>query len=383
MLHLLLCSLLFLACAESQQSDFYSTLPGSSLTKYDQFISTLTSGPSPRYVHSSGGAAGGVISEGQGYGIFAASVTAAILGPSHSRYSSVIDQAYNLFLGWKQMCMKSTSDGCQNPRYCTSGSSTYPCLPHWKFTDDLSSAQGTGSAPDGDEDAILGMIILLRLTQTSKPTWWTDLAKWTYQSCKQFYQSETAAGASGTRIIKLGACWGGWDCQNPSYHAPFAYKAMRDFMNQFGSQLGFSDGASFVSLWNQVIDTSYAVLSSAQCSTTGLIPNWYVPNSNPSVVGSTGCSGSGTPSAEFGSEASRTVWRVALDYIWTKDARAKAFLSRMGPMVASKFATNSDLSTGCLVQSVHSSWLTNAFIYGPTLTSLVNPHSAIANQLTL
>jgi hypothetical protein len=227
------------------------------------------------------------------------------------------------------------------------------------------------------------MIIMLRLTSGAKPTWWTAVAKWTYQSCKQFYQSETAPGASGTRILKLGACWGGWDCQNPSYHAPFAYKAMRDFMNQFGTQLGFSDGASYVSLWNQVIDTSYAVLSAAQCSATGLIPNWYVPNSNPSVVGTTGCSGSGTPAAEFGSEASRTVWRVALDYIWTKDSRAKAFLARMGPMVANKFQSNSDLSTGCLVQSIHSSWLSNAFMYGPTLTSLVNPHSAIVNQQTL
>jgi len=384
MLHLFLCSVIFLACAESQQTDFFCSLPGSTLAKYDQFIASLTSPPAsqsgPRYVHSSGGAAGGVISEGQGYGIFAASVTAAIIGPSHARYNSVVDQAYNLFLGWKQMCLKSTSDGCQNPRYCTSGSSTVPCLPHWKFTDDLSSPWGTGSAPDGDEDAILGMIILARLTQNAKPAWWTDLAKWTYQSCKQFYQSETVAGASGTRIVKLGACWGGWDCQNPSYHAPFAYKAMRDFMKQFGSQLGFTDGLDYVTKWNQVIDTSYAILASAQCGTTGLIPNWYVPNSNPTIVGTTGCSGSGTPSEEFGAEASRAVWRVAIDYIWTKDPRAKSFLAAMGPHIASKFQLGANLNTGCLVKSIFNGWLSNAFMYGPTLTSLVNPHASIAGQ---
>jgi len=363
-------------------------MPGSTLAKYDSFISSLTSpapgASGPRYVHSSGGAAGGVISEGQGYGIFAAAVTAAIIGPSNPRYNSVVDQAYNLFLGWKNMCLKSTSDQCQNPRYCTSGSSTVPCLPHWKFTDDLSSAQGTGSAPDGDEDAILGMIILARLTQSAKPTWWVDLAKWTYQSCKQFYQSETVSGSTaGTRIVKLGACWGGWDCQNPSYHAPFAYKAMRDFMKQFGTLLGFTDGADYVSKWNQVIDTSYMILNAAQCGTTGLIPNWYVPNANPTVPGSTGCSGSGTPSGEFGSEASRSVWRVALDYVWTKEPRAKTFLSRMGPHVASKFSTGANLNTGCLVSSIHTGWLSSAFMYGPTLTSLVNPSSGITNQQTI
>jgi len=387
MLHtLLFCTfILALGLEQEGQTNFFAASPGSTLAKYDQFMSSLTSGErvGPRYVHSSGGAAGGVISEGQGYGVFAAATTAAIVGPSNTRYPTILAQAYGLFLGWKQMCMKSTSDGCQNPRFCTSGGSTYPCLPHWKFSDSLSEAYGTGSAPDGDEDAILGMIILARLTASSKPAWWTEVATWAYQSCKQFYISETVQGGSAFRIVKLGACWGGWDCQNPSYHAPFAYKAMRDFMKEFGSQLGFADGADYYTKWNQVIDTTYAVLNSAQCPLTGLIPNWYVPKSDPSLLGTTSCSGSGTPSAEYGSEASRTVWRVALDYIWTGDSRSKAFLDRLIPHVADKFSKNADLSTGCLVNSIHSGWLNEAFMYGPTLTALVKPHASVANQQTL
>jgi hypothetical protein len=223
---------------------------------------------------------------------------------------------------------------------------------------------------------------LVRLTASSKPAWWTEVATWAYQSCKQFYTSETVQGGS-YRIVKLGACWGGWDCQNPSYHAPFAYKAMRDFMKQFGSQLGFTDGADFYPKWTQVIDTTYAVLNSAQCPLTGLIPNWYVPKSDPSLLGTTSCSGSGTPSAEYGSEASRTVWRVALDYIWTGDSRSKTFLDRLIPHVADKFSKNADLSTGCLINSIHAGWLTEAFMYGPTLTALVKPHASVTNQQTL
>jgi hypothetical protein len=52
----------------------------------------------------------------------------------------------------------------------------------------------------------------------------------------------------------------------------------------------------------------------------------------------------------------------------------------MGPPVADKFQTGSNLPTGCLVQSIFTNWLGESFMYGPTLTSLVNPHSAIVNQ---
>jgi len=362
---------LLISCAYGQLS---TTTAGTTLNRFNQFVSTLsTIENGGRVVHSSGGAAGGVVSEGQGYGLFLGGATAAALSPTNSQFNTVVNQAYQLFQGWKKMCMLSTSDGCQSTRYCTSGGSSYPCLPHWKFNDQLTSAQGTGSAPDGDEDAILGMILLLKATASNKPSWWTEVNNWAYQSSKQFYESSTAPSGSW-RIVKLGACWGGWDCNNPSYHAPAAYRAMKDFMS------GYSDeGKSYASKWDTVISTSYAVLLAGQ-NPYGLVTNWYVPNSNPTVTGTTGCSGSGTPAAEFGSEASRTVWRVVLDYVWYGDARAKTFLDKLVPSVASKFASNSNLQTGGLVTSIHSGWLNNAFMYGPTLSSLVYPK--VSNQQT-
>jgi hypothetical protein len=74
---------------------------------------------------------------------------------------------------------------------------------------------------------------------------------------------------------------------------------------------------------------------------------------------------------------------VALDYVWTRDSRAKAFLDKLVPHVAQKFSTGGDLSTGDLVRSIHPNWLGNAFMYGPTLTSLINPNSAVSSQQTL
>lgn len=109
----------------------------------------------------------------------------------------------------------------------------------------------------------------------------------------------------------------------------------------------------------------------------GLNTNWYVPNSNPTVQGTTNCGGSGTPSAEFGAEASRTMWRVVLDYLWSADNRAIQFLNRATPHIAQRFSSNQNLGTGCLVNSIHSGWLDNAFMYGPCLSTLAYPASGI------
>ena len=105
--------------------------------------------------------------------------------------------------------------------------------------------------------------------------------------------------------------------------------------------------------------------------------------------GTTGCSGSGTPADEFGSEASRTVWRVALDALWYEDSAAVSFNDRASVQVATKLAQYGvngcsspsscealRLDTGCLVASIHVDWLWNAFMLGPASTALTVPLSA-------
>ena len=37
------------------------------------------------------------------------------------------------------------------------------CLPGWKHDKDLTEVTGTGAAPDGDEDAIAGMIMAVKV----------------------------------------------------------------------------------------------------------------------------------------------------------------------------------------------------------------------------
>jgi hypothetical protein len=333
-------------------------------------------------VHSSGGAAGGVVSEGQGYGLFISAATAVAIGPSSSNFQSVVNTAYNIYLGWKKMCTLSTgSASCQTP-FCGGGS--YPCLPHWKFTDQLTVDQ-TGSAPDGDEDAILGMILLVSVTASNKPSWWTDVANWAYDSIRQFYTNDVLDTGSDA-IVKLGSCWGGLDCNNPSYHAPGAYRAFRNYLSNYGPILGKSSSeiSSYVANLNKLIASSYKILNADQNS-YGLTTNWYVPNSgNIATTGTTGCSGSGTPSGEFGAEAARGVWRVAIDYLWfgTESTQSVTYLTKVVNELSSKYTGSSfgNLDTGGLVTSIFASWLQNSFIYGPTFCSLIMPVSTVSNQ---
>ena len=77
-----------------------------------------------------------------------------------------------------------------------------------------------------DQDAILGMLLLVLATKTEQPAWWDEVARWTYQSCRAFLEhntephaSKVASNGQPQRMLKLGSCWGGWDCSNPSYHA--------------------------------------------------------------------------------------------------------------------------------------------------------------------
>mmetsp|Transcript_31137 Transcript_31137/g.41553 ORF Transcript_31137/g.41553 Transcript_31137/m.41553 type:complete len:200 (+) Transcript_31137:1185-1784(+) len=135
---------------------------------------------------------------------------------------------------------------------------------------------------------------------------------------------ETVASSTGKNwIVKLGSCWGGWDSNgnNPSYHSPGGYRIMRDYQIHFSGRdytlPNFGDGLSIKERWNKLMMTSYRYLDITQCSDIGIVANWATVSEN-DVDGSllpqrTSFSGSGTPQYEFGSEASRTMWRVAFD----------------------------------------------------------------------
>jgi len=234
--------------------------------------SDKASGAAARAVHSSGGAAGGVVSEGQGYGLVLAGGLAAALPPDHPRRADVLEKGYELFLGWKRMAERTTIGSCQGIEggaavahlLCGEGGE-HECFPSWKFDDAVEEELGFGSATDGDEDAVLGMILLVVATaqDATPPVWRDQVATWAFQSCLAFAELLTvpctaeagcsaAAAASVSssgvplRITRLGSCWGGWNsCNNPSYLAPGHYRVFSGFVSALASTLGDgSEGAA-------------------------------------------------------------------------------------------------------------------------------------------
>ena len=233
-----------------------------------------------------------------------------------------------------------------------------PCLPGWKHSSDLSQIIGTGAAPDGDEDAILGMIIAIKALEqsSSRPVWYDELRQWTDESITQFLQDNTVLSNSKShRLLKLGSCWGGWESNgnNPSYPAPGAFRAMRDFHNSYDNGLrkyvipSFGDILTLTEKWDMLIDTTYKFYGTTQCTDTGLVPNWALVEEIDSqnlqkYPGS--FSGSATPQHEFGAEASRTLWRVAVDsilYPEESSAQSGAFLVPIHQKLFEGFDSNS------------------------------------------
>ena len=215
-----------------------------------------------------------------------------------------------------------------------------------------------GAAPDGDEDAIAGMIMAVQAVENDaqKPSWYDEVRVWADASSTAFLFYNTKSSKTGNehRIVKLGSCWGGWETEgnNPSYHSPGSYRLMKNYQKDFPDadrdymMPNFQDGITTETRWNKVIETSYDFLEEAQCDDMGLVPNWAMVTENSSgdinlYPGS--FSGSGTPQYEFGAEASRTMWRVLFDVALYPNAafqNAESFLRPLHSRLDQGFTGN-------------------------------------------
>jgi hypothetical protein len=66
--------------------------------------------------------------------------------------------------------------------------------------------------------------------------------------------------------------------------------------------------------WKKAVKGTYEMLNANQDPCTGLITNWfeYWRDGHHQI----GMSGSGTPPAEYGSEAARAMFRISMDLLW-------------------------------------------------------------------
>ncbi|MBN1599747.1 MAG: T9SS type A sorting domain-containing protein [Bacteroidales bacterium] len=124
----------------------------------------------------------------------------------------------------------------------------------------------------------------------------------------------------GTYVLKPGDAWGGANTTNPSYFATGYFRA-------YGDYTGNND------FWNNVADTSYAVIDNnltVNEAVYNLVSDW--------------CSADGSYSAEVSGwaydqgrsyyyDAARTPWRIAVDYLWYGNSDALAYTNKCDSFV--------------------------------------------------
>jgi len=117
----------------------------------------------------------------------------------------------------------------------------------------------------------------------------------------------------GRRILRLSDAFGGCsDLEHPSvkpsYFATGYYKV---FAHYFSAQ---------ASTWLALRDTSYQLFAIYQARMNNLVPDSSGPDG-------------GDDQSQYWYEACRTPWRVAVDYAWTGDTRARAFMQNISSWV--------------------------------------------------
>ncbi|MEO6600267.1 MAG: glycosyl hydrolase family 8 [Polyangiaceae bacterium] len=163
------------------------------------------------------------------------------------------------------------------------------------------------AATDADLDVAMALV-------QAAARWPSDgyLAKAQAQASKILqFESDVC---DGRRVLRPGDAFG--SCSdpndkriNPSYFSPGYYKVFaHDFIDQASS-------------WTALGDGSYQLYAIYQARMGNLVPDWSEPD------------GSDNNGSVYWYDACRTPWRVAVDYAWTGDTRAKTFLQNVSSWV--------------------------------------------------
>lgn len=181
-------------------------------------------------------------------------------------------------------------------------------LMNWRI-DANNSTVGNGSASDADLD----MAWALTMANTQ---WGGSYGADATTLLNNLWNKEVEMGSF---VLKPGDNFGGSDITNPSYFAQSYYRAFAKVSPHN---------------WKAVYDKSYQILA-ASTGNFGLVPNWV----NASGAGVNG-PGNDPNGLHFGYDASRTPFRIALDYCQSGEPRAKAYLDKILAFYGSKLVTN-------------------------------------------
>lgn len=139
---------------------------------------------------------------------------------------------------------------------------------------------------------------------------------------------------ANTYVLKPGDQFGGSQITNPSYFSPAYYRAFGAFTND-------------TAFWNQVAAKSYTIINSNLTQNNavgGLVSDWCEASgkysSHPQV------SSYAAGGKNYGYDAARTPWRIAVDYVWYGTAEAKTYSKKSSDFVRVNLGGSANIKDG-------------------------------------
>jgi len=186
--------------------------------------------------------------------------------------------------------------------------------------DDTQGLLSENAATDADQDTALALLFAAQ--RWDNPEYQREALN----IINDIWTEETVEIEDGSRRVVVAANWargdgtGGIDqpVLNPSYFAPYEYRIFAEVDPDHR--------------WMDLVNSSYEVLEQINDDPqfggeAGIVPNWIALDSETGELLPPDEADLGTHADEFSFDASRVPWRLALDWLWFQDNRARAAMN--------------------------------------------------------
>lgn len=233
----------------------------------------------------------------------------------------------------------------------------------WKYEDGAITDKGT--ATDADTDIALALIFASK--QWHDQTYLVE----SQEVLQGIWENEVSEFDGRSYILP-----GDWAQEketlitNPSYLSPYAYKIFAEVDQDHN--------------WHEIVYTSYNVLEKCMNANFGdeetvhLPPNWCAFDTSLNAVASTE---EGLQSTDYSYDAIRTMWRLALDYIWYQDPRAKDLLELSSNFLAQKWIDDQKIVVGYTYDGRDWEQYESVLGYAINLSNFVVTNTDIADSI--
>ncbi len=184
---------------------------------------------------------------------------------------------------------------------------------------------GSGMATDADED--IALMLLFADSLAHKGVWQphTGPKGADYkQRAKDIINSVWASAVVDGRYLAPGAGWGGKEFVNPGYFSPASYKIFAKVDPSHN--------------WIGLVDQCYLTIFASPGADKGLLPDWMIPT-GAFFKGSLGYNAFRAGQSCY-KDGIRVQWRLAMDWLWFGDARAKRWLDAAAAFIQTPARAN-------------------------------------------